>query len=89
MGHITLNELSDSLKTYLQELGESTGDVNSETIGDLANLTTTDKSNIVAAINELCANINELNADLTALNTSISEQLNQAATVINETIDLL
>lgn len=82
MGHITLNELSDNLKDYLEALGEKQGDVNSETIGELGNLTTTNKDNIVAAINEL-------DADLNALNAAISEQLAQAATVVNDTIDLL
>lgn len=82
MGHITLNELSDNLKDYLEALGEKQGDVNSETIGELGDLTTTNKDNIVAAINEL-------DADINALNAAISEQLAQAATVVNDTIDLL
>jgi hypothetical protein len=82
MGHITLNELSDNLKDYLEALGEKQGDVTSETIGELGNLTTTNKANIVAAINELDQNLN-------ALNAAISEQLAQAATVVNDTIDLL
>lgn len=89
MGHITLNELSDNLKDYLEALGEKQGDVTSETIGELGNLTTTNKDNIVAAINELDTDVNNLTQTLNALNAAISEQLAEAATVVNDTIDLL
>ena len=54
----------------------------SETVGELGNLETEDKSNLVNAINEV-------NANLEALNASINGQLAAAATIINDTIDLL
>ena len=54
----------------------------SETVGELGNLETEDKSNLVNAINEV-------NANLEALNASINGQLATAATIINDTIDLL
>ena len=54
----------------------------SETVGELENLETEDKSNLVNAINEV-------NANLEALNASINGQLAAAATIINDTIDLL
>ena len=54
----------------------------SETVGELENLETEDKSNLVNAINEV-------NANLEALNASINGQLAAAANIINDTIDLL
>ena len=54
----------------------------SETVGELGNLETEDKSNLVNAINEV-------NANLEALNASINGQLAAAANIINDTIDLL
>jgi hypothetical protein len=54
----------------------------SETVGELGNLETEDKSNLVNAINEV-------NVNLEALNASINGQLAAVATIINDTIDLL
>ena len=41
-------------------------------IGDLQNLTTTDKSNVVAAINELVSGLTTLNSYATAINTKLN-----------------
>ena len=54
----------------------------SKTVGELGNLETEDKSNLVNAINEV-------NANLEALNASINGQLATAANIINDVIDLL
>ena len=54
----------------------------SKTVGELGNLETEDKSNLVNAINEV-------NANLEALNASINGQLAAAANIINDVIDLL
>ena len=54
----------------------------SKTVGELGNLETEDKSNLVNAINEV-------NVNLEALNASINGQLATAANIINDVIDLL
>lgn len=82
MGHITLDELSNNLKDYLEALGEKQGDVTSETIGSLNDLNTQSKTNIVAAINELNTNLNELR-------TELEGQIEAAANTLNDIIDLL
>lgn len=54
----------------------------SETVGELGNLETEDKSNLVNAINELKGNFDELNA---MINGQVAEAINN----INDLIDLL
>lgn len=60
MAKITIEELSGSLKEYLNGLGLTEAQVQDlidkmqeEVIGNKAELATTDKSSLVAAINEL------------------------------------
>ena len=53
-----------------------------ETVGELPNLVTDDKSNLVAAINELKGNFDDLNA---MINGQVAEAINN----INDLIDLL
>ena len=76
----------DDLKNIDLSLYATKEDLNnidiSKTVGELGNLETEDKSNLVNAINEV-------NANLEALNASINGQLAAAANIINDTIDLL
>jgi hypothetical protein len=56
MAKITIEELSDSLKEYLSELGLTEEQVNSlvqNKLGDLSNLETVNKDNIVNSVNEV------------------------------------
>ena len=56
MTKITIEKLSDSLKEYLAELGLTEEQVNSlvqNKLGDLSNLETVHKDNIVDSINEV------------------------------------
>ena len=76
----------DDLKNIDLSLYATKEDLNnidiSKTVGELENLDTADKSNLVNAINEV-------NVKLEALNASINGQLAAAANIINDTIDLL
>ena len=61
MAKITIEELSDSLKEHLNELGLTEEQVNSlvqNKLGDLSNLETANKNSIVEAINELFQSAN-------------------------------
>lgn len=60
MGHIGLEELSDSLRNQLENMGlseEQVNDIVKQITGDKAQLQTSNKNNIVDAINELNSKI--------------------------------
>ena len=67
MAKITIEELSDSLKEHLSELGLTEEQVNSlvqNKLGDLSNLETANKNSIVEAINELFQRGNNVKQNL-------------------------
>ena len=71
-GHaVTITNADGTSETINVLDGEVTNAVLSETlnelIGNLSNLTTTDKSNVVAAVNELDSDVNELEEGMTEL----------------------
>lgn len=57
-GAITLSQLSKSVKGLVNKINGESVDINTK-IGILSNLTTTTKSDIVTAINEVAANNNQ------------------------------
>lgn len=71
MAKITIEELSDSLKEYLNGLGLTEAQVQElidsfeeEKVGELTNLNTTNKENLVAAINEVFQSGNNVKQNL-------------------------
>ena len=81
MSKITMDNLSDNLKAYMDSLGLSEEQVleliKNNISGDLEGLNTSDKSSLVAAINELFQNANN-GKELIA--TAIGEPLNSSDT---------
>ena len=82
MSKITLDNLSDNLKAYLEGLGLSEEQVielintmKNEDIGNKEELLTNDKSSVIAAINELVGKIGGSTADITAIYNDIINEL--------------
>lgn len=82
MGRITLDEFSDGLKTYMEELGEVSDKANAAfaSVGNLNELQTSNKESLIGAMNELYTNVENLNSELTRC-------INEIAGLINDTID--
>ena len=99
MGRIRLEELSDSLKEYLNGLGLTEAQVQElvelwidEKIGDLNDLLTNNKSNLVSALNELFQSGNNAKQELVAalvakgLSATTNMSFNDLISLINNLV---
>ena len=88
--NIEAKSVEDLVKSYIALLSSAIDDVVAD-IGDLNNLTTTDKSNLVSAINEIVTNIGDLTSlhttDKSSVVDSINEVYDQLAQEIQDRID--
>ena len=86
MSKITLDNLSDNLKEYLEGLGlteEQVRGVVVNIIGNLDDLNTNDKTNVIRAINELNSHIDENTNNITSMEENITEIEGEINTIQN------
>lgn len=76
MAFITLSQLTKAVKGLVNKVNLESNVANSK-IGQLSNLSTTNKDNLVAAVNEVQSEIDTLTARLDALSSSSTSQNQQ------------